>query len=215
VSKHLSPWAFYINPIERLGAEYTAIDGTGIGLSISKRLTELMGGTIGVESKTGHGSTFRIELPTTFTVTKETAASEHISTPAAQECSAFVLYIENTASNIKLVEAIIEKSMPGITLMTAKDGGDGLSKAQQYRPDIIFLDIKLPDMDGCSVLKQLKRNPATLEIPVLALSANAMQYDIERGLAAGFKKYLTKPVQAEALVRAILNHTPSRRDKSA
>jgi signal transduction histidine kinase/CheY-like chemotaxis protein len=182
-------------PFERLGAELTAVEGTGIGLAISKRLVELMGGTIGVDSAPGQGSTFWIELPLAQ------AAADSAAAPSAAD-KFKVLYVEDNAANLKVVEAMLRRQ-PNLTLLAASNGEYGLELAQRYLPQVILLDIHLPGMDGYAVLKELQSRPETRDIPVIALSADAMPLDVERGLGAGFRHYLTKPIIIAELVATI------------
>jgi PAS domain S-box-containing protein len=199
-------------PFERLGvSELTAIEGTGIGLAISKRLIELMGGTIGAESTPGKGSTFWIELPLAHSPQLAAAAPTALPQESAGKCS--VLYVEDNAANLRVVEAML-RHRPDLTLLSASNGEYGLELAQRYLPQVILLDIHLPGMDGYAVLKQLQDRPETRDIPVIALSADAMPLDVERGLAAGFRRYLTKPVKIQDLLEAIEQTTAVHETKS-
>jgi len=189
-------------PFERLGAEFTGITGTGIGLAIAKELVELMGGTIGVDSTHGEGSTFWIDLPLAQagdTVLAPPAAKTAVQSGLVQHT---VLYIEDNPANLRVVEAFF-RHFPSYRLLTASNGEFGLELARRYRPDAILLDIHLPGMDGYSVLDQLRADSVTRSIPVIALSADAMPLDIERGLKAGFLRYLTKPLRTDELVEAL------------
>ncbi len=197
--------AYLFKPFERLGAEFTEVEGTGIGLALSKQLTELMGGHVGFDSTLGEGSTFWIELP----LAAETADSEK---PVQQDTvivagrpQQMVLYIEDNAANLRLVEAML-RHLPHVKLISATHGEFGLELARRYKPEVILLDIHLPGIDGYGVLEALKTDPITRDIPVIALSADAMTIDIERGLQAGFIQYLTKPVKMDALREAIGRH---------
>ncbi|MEW5892103.1 MAG: response regulator [Pseudomonadota bacterium] len=185
-------------PFNRLGAENTAVDGTGIGLVISKRLMEAMHGRIGVDSQEGIGSTFWIEipvaasdLPVTNNSTNSTEPLPQHATPQTGEHT--VLYVEDNPANLKLMTSLLAK-WPTVRLLTAHTGTLGIEMAKSYRPDLILLDINLPELDGYGVLRELKQAPETRDIPVIALTANAMPKDIERGKAAGFLEYLTKPL---------------------
>jgi len=189
-------------PFERLGiSESTAIEGTGIGLAISKQLIELMGGAIGVDSTPGQGSTFWIELPLAQSPQQAAAAEPAASSGVAQGMHK-LLYVEDNVANLKVVEAML-RNRPDLTVLSATNGEYGLELAQRYLPDVILLDIHLPGMDGYAVLKALQAQPETRGIPVIALSADAMPLDVERGLAAGFRRYLTKPVRVNELVDAV------------
>jgi signal transduction histidine kinase/CheY-like chemotaxis protein len=185
-------------PFNRLGQEANGEEGTGIGLVVCKRLVELMGGVIGVESNVGKGSVFWIEL-------KETAApqlaggtsrslSERVQIPARLEKDRWtVLYVEDNPANLMLVEDLIARR-PDIRLLSARDGDRGIEIARAARPDMVLMDINLPGMSGITALRILANDPGTAHIPVVALSANAIPRDIEKGLQAGFFRYLTKPI---------------------
>jgi CheY-like chemotaxis protein len=187
-------------PFERLGADLTEIEGTGIGLAISKRLIEMMGGTIGVDSTPGQGSTFWVELPLAQTQTDAKTSTPTLFPTITDKFK--VLYIEDNAANFKVVEAML-RHQPNLSLFSATNGEYGLVLARRYLPELILLDIHLPGMDGFDVLKALQNQEVTRNIPVIALSADAMPIEVERGLAAGFRHYLTKPVNFQALVEAI------------
>jgi len=192
------------NPFERLGAEHSAIEGVGIGLALSKQLAELMGAKIGIDSTPGVGSTFWIDLALApLSMPVHSSATDTSKVPDSQAPHKFnVLYVEDNAANLKLVEVLLRRQTD-IDLITAAKGELGLELARRYHPDAILLDIHLPDMDGFAILKALKADAATSTIPVLALSADAMPIDIEHGLQAGFKRYLTKPINAQELIAAI------------
>jgi PAS domain S-box-containing protein len=188
-------------PFERLGAEKSSIDGTGIGLALARQLSELMGCDLGFESKVGQGSTFWVEMPRADYDREKEDAMENESTQMT-DMACKVLYIEDNPANLRLVEAML-KTHKDITLLSANNGQFGLELAQQYLPDIILLDIQLPDMDGYKVLNALREHIETRDIPAIAISADAMPLDVEKGLKAGFREYLTKPVKIEEVVRAI------------
>jgi len=192
-------------PFNRLGQETGTEEGTGIGLVVTRKLVELMGGAIGVKSTVGVGSEFCIEL--IRDMTPQLAAENTIPTeyaPHAQENAALrtLLYVEDNPANLMLVEQIIEDHSH-IRMLSARDGDIGLALARAHLPDMILLDINLPGLSGLEVLKLLRADPATLHIPVIALSANAMLRDIETGLAAGFLRYLTKPIKINELMDAL------------
>jgi signal transduction histidine kinase/ActR/RegA family two-component response regulator len=201
--------ASLFQPFNRLGQESGAQEGTGIGLVVTKRLVELMGGEIGVTSSPGVGSVFWIELastaPRTSSLAERAAPGGNGSTSSASG-SEFVprllLYVEDNPANLRLVEEIVAFRRD-LRLLSAHDGHLGLQLARAHRPDIILMDLNLPGMSGFEVLRQLGADPETADIPVIALTANAMPRDIERGVAAGFHRYLTKPIDIEKFTEAI------------
>jgi CheY-like chemotaxis protein/anti-sigma regulatory factor (Ser/Thr protein kinase) len=183
-------------PFNRLGQEAGAEEGTGIGLVVTRRLVELMNGTIEVTSSPGVGSVFTITLGTTAPLASQAGAFDAVeAAPAASGDGLphLLLYVEDNPANLKLVEEIV-RFRPDLRLLAAGDGPGGLALARAHRPDIVLMDLNLPGMSGLEVLAQLQREPATKDIPVIALTANAMSRDIERGMAAGFFRYLTKPI---------------------
>ena len=184
-------------PFNRLGQESGSEEGTGIGLVVSKRLTELMGGEIGAESTVGKGSIFWIELHATQAPQLAAVATEHgedARAHASSDAPYTLLCVEDNPANLMLVEKLMERR-PDIQLLVARDGIRGIEKARAARPDVILMDINLPGISGLIALGILAEDPETASIPVIALSANAMPVDIERGLAAGFFRYLTKPIK--------------------
>ncbi|MEW5771331.1 MAG: PAS domain S-box protein [Pseudomonadota bacterium] len=187
---------------ERLDADRSAIEGTGIGLALSKRLMEVMAGEIGVESTPGKGSTFwiRVAAGDGGAETERPAAA----TPAATEPPAAasrwsILCIEDNPANLRLIERVLARR-GDVRLLAAHAPGLGLELARTHRPDLILLDINLPDMDGWDVMRILREHETTRAIPVVAISANAMPKDIARGRAAGCFDYLTKPLDVERLL---------------
>ena len=191
-------------PFNRLGKEAGVEEGTGIGLMVSKRLVELMKGEIGVESTLGVGSVFWIEL--NLTVKPQPAAAEATAVAQAQvQADAqlrTLLYVEDNPANLMLVEDLIARR-PDICLLSATDGNRGVEIARASRPDVILMDINLPGISGIQALKILRADPATAHIPVVALSANAIPRDIEKGLEAGFFNYLTKPIKVNEFMDAL------------
>ena len=185
-------------PFNRLGQETRAEEGTGIGLVVAKQLAELMGGVIGVESTVGVGSVFWFEL--IANVAPQHAVGEVEPTVVVQPQLPkgarlrILLYVEDNPANLKLVEQLIARR-PELRLLTAVTGHLGIKMARTSQPEIILMDINLPDISGIEVMKILREDPATAHIPIVALSANAMPSDIEKGLAAGFFRYLTKPIK--------------------
>ncbi len=192
-------------PFNRLGQEAGVEEGTGIGLVVTKRLVELMGGTIGVSSSPGAGSMFWIELKMTQPVPSalDALAALPPSAMAAREPGAItVLYVEDNPANLKLVQEIIS-FRPELRLLSAPDGQLGLEMARVHLPDLILMDINLPGIGGVEALRLLRADPRTAHIPVVALTANAMPRDVERGIAAGFFRYLIKPINIDEFTEAI------------
>ncbi|WBS02432.1 ATP-binding protein [Pseudoduganella sp. SL102] len=192
-------------PFNRLGQEAGVEEGSGIGLVVTKRLVELMGGTIGVTSSPGVGSMFWVELKTTEPVpvpATPVAAAPPPGMAAPARDSVTLLYVEDNPANLKLVQEII-RFRPELRLLSAPDGQLGLELARAHLPDMILLDINLPGMDGFEVLRLLRSDPRTAGIPAIALTANAMPRDVERGIAAGFFRYLIKPINIDEFTEAI------------
>jgi PAS domain S-box-containing protein len=195
-------------PFNRLGQENRAEEGTGIGLVVTKQLVELMGGVIGVESKVGVGTVFWVEFaaaeaPRLLINNADELALERrkiqLQDGAGQPT---LLYVEDNPANLSLVEQLIARR-GDLRLLTAIDGPLGVELARAYLPDVILMDINLPGMSGYDALEILRADPATHHIPVLALSANAMPRDIEKGIAAGFFRYLTKPIRVREFMEAL------------
>ena len=187
-------------PFNRLGQETGGEEGTGIGLVVSKRLVELMQGMIGVESSVGVGSVFWIELSV-----ENDPHSRYINSAIQMASitpmitgtrSHLLLYVEDNPANLKLVEQLIARR-PDLRLLTAQNGMDGINLARTCIPDVILMDINLPGISGIEAMKILRLDTLTAHIPILALSANVMPRDIEKGLDAGFFRYLTKPIKVD------------------
>jgi PAS domain S-box-containing protein len=193
-------------PFNRLGRERSAEEGTGIGLVMSKRLVELMGGLMGVESTVGSGSVFWFELNSTNAPQLEVDPAQPEATAQTQVQHGAplrtLLYVEDNPANLKLIEQLI-KRRPDIRLLSATDGNLGIELARANEPDVILMDINLPGISGIDALKILREDPITAHIPVVALSANAMPRDIEKGLHAGFFRYLTKPIKVNEFMETL------------
>jgi signal transduction histidine kinase/ActR/RegA family two-component response regulator len=213
--------ASLFQPFNRLGQESGTQEGTGIGLVVTKRLVELMGGEIGVTSSPGVGSVFWIELastaPRTSSLAERVAPAGNGATSSASASDVaprLLLYVEDNPANLRLVEEIVAFRRD-LRLLAAHDGHLGLQLARAHRPDIILMDLNLPGMSGFEVLRQLGADAETADIPVIALTANAMPRDIERGVAAGFHRYLTKPIDIEKFTEAINSTLAERPDLAA
>lgn len=192
-------------PFERIGAEKTSTEGTGLGLSVVKKLMEAMNGELGVESVVGVGSTFWIELPiveNTLLVDSAATSNQNIELEIIKKIGT-ILYIEDTESNIELVEQILVLQRPGILLQSNSSGKKAIELAKKIKPDVILLDLNLPDLDGQEVLKLLKSDDATKDIPVVVVSADAMPLQLKKLLKAGAKKYLTKPLDIIEFLKTI------------
>ena len=193
-------------PFNRLGKEAGTEEGTGIGLVVTKRLVEMMGGTIGAESAVDVGSVFWVELSLT--------TAPHLANRET-ECAALVeplvpggaplrtlLYVEDNPSNLELVEQLVERR-PELRLLSAADGNIGIEFARAYHPEVILMDINLPGISGIEAMKILRADPTTAHIPIIALSANAVPRDIQKALEAGFFNYLTKPIKVKEFMDAL------------
>lgn len=192
-------------PFNRLGQESGGEEGTGIGLVVTKQLVKLMSGSIRVNSTVGVGSEFYIEL--LRDVTPQLDMSNITLTkrlPPASENTALrtLLYVEDNPANLMLVEQIIE-AHPQLCMLSAHDGYQGLALARSHLPDVILMDINLPGISGIQTMNILRNDPTTMHIPVIALSANAMLRDIEKGIEAGFFRYLTKPIKITEFMNAL------------
>lgn len=228
--------AHLFQPFNRLGQEGTAEEGTGIGLVVCKRLVELMGGVIGVDSVVGKGSVFWFELnlvlaanasvpvlsppppvPAQASENTESAAlkdslvasqglklSDPINDKPELQLAPMrtLLYVEDNPANLMLVEEIVTR-LPSVKLLSAQTGSEGIALARTTLPDVILMDINLPGMSGLVALQHLLADPITMHIPVIALSANAMPHDIERGLELGFFRYLTKPIKVREFLTTL------------
>ena len=197
--------AMLFQPFGRIGADKTEAEGTGLGLMVVKKLTEAMGGTVGVESEPDAGSTFWIELP--FTKNHKTGANQISSMPTpelpATKHAVTILYIEDNLSNIELVEGILTDFQPEIRLVTSIYGRQTIKLAKEYKPCLILLDLDLPDVHGVKVLEKLLADSHTVSIPVIIISADAMPHQVEKLMKAGAVGYLTKPLDVNQFLKTI------------
>lgn len=192
-------------PFERIGAENHAIEGTGLGLAVVKQLTELMGGTVGVESIEGQGTTFWIDLAESISELQRVKANGdlHQINSIADAITGNILYVEDNASNVELIEQIIKAKRKDIRLDIVMYGKQALPRAKEIRPALILLDLNLPDIHGAEVLNLLKADAATATIPVIVISADAMPAQISKLKESGASDYLTKPIEVTELLKVI------------
>ncbi|PIL41068.1 hybrid sensor histidine kinase/response regulator [Massilia psychrophila] len=195
-------------PFNRLGQEDSIEEGTGIGLVVTKQLVELMKGTIGVDSARGVGTEFWVDFPASngpeLGVPTEVAVArlQAVAAVPASSVQRTLLYVEDNPANLALVEQLIERRSD-LKLLTAVNGHLGIVLARACQPDVILMDINLPGLSGFGCLKLLQNDPTTAHIPVMALSANAVPRDIEKGMEAGFFRYLTKPIKVVEFMDAL------------
>jgi PAS domain S-box-containing protein len=191
-------------PFDRLGADETGVEGTGIGLALSRGLTELMGGTLTAESTPGEGTTFFLELAVGVdpVARYEQREPDLPTTLSPAEHGGTVLYVEDNPSNLQLVQRVLAHR-PGLRLLTATEGGGVCRLVRDERPDVVLLDVHLPDLGGAEVLRRLQADPATAQTPVIMVSADATPRRIERLLAAGAQHYLTKPLDVSKFLAVL------------
>jgi signal transduction histidine kinase/ActR/RegA family two-component response regulator len=193
-------------PFNRLGKEAGPEEGTGIGLVVTKRLVELMGGTIGAQSTAGAGSVFWVEFPVTaapqLLLAEDGYAAAAAPLPADGSPPRCVLYVEDNPANLELVAQLIARRQD-LRMVSATDGQLGVDYARALLPQVILMDINLPGLSGTEAMKLLRADPATAHIPIIALSANAVPRDIKQGLEDGFFDYITKPIVVSRFMQAL------------
>ncbi|PIQ95866.1 MAG: hypothetical protein COV67_12560 [Nitrospinae bacterium CG11_big_fil_rev_8_21_14_0_20_56_8] len=193
-------------PFNRLNADVNGIEGTGIGLPISKGLVELMGGTLSVTSRLGEGSCFSVVLPRGIEIRnpRDTIQEQGLTVAGVETgvSNRKVLYVEDNRANMDLVKELF-RLRPHTQLLCAPQANVGLDLARGHRPDLILMDLNLPGMDGMTALKHLKSSHETCDIPVIALSANGMKKDIDLALAKGFEGYIVKPIDVASFLNSV------------
>ncbi|HWL91294.1 MAG TPA: PAS domain S-box protein [Actinomycetota bacterium] len=191
-------------PFERLGAEETGIEGTGLGLALTKPLAEAMGGALSVVSEAGKGSTFSVELASAVDGQEvgDVISQNDLPAQAIVSTPRTILYVEDNLSNLKLMERVLARRV-GITLLSAMQGSMGVTLARDHRPELILLDLNLPDMRGEEVLARLHSDPATADLPVVVISADATSGQRARLIEAGARDFITKPFNVDRLLQLI------------
>jgi CheY-like chemotaxis protein len=189
-------------PFERLGAEKSGVEGTGLGLALSQQLVQAMGGTMALETELGEGSTFSVTLPIADGPAAQLEAQSRVAVldddrPVYPPCT--VLYIEDNLANLEVMELVLAYR-PGVKLISAMQGRLGFALAKEHHPELVLLDMRLADITGREVLDRLQGDPATADIPVVILSAEALPSDVDDVLQAGARAYLTKPFRMEVIL---------------
>ena len=190
-------------PFDRLDSDGGEIEGTGLGLALSKRLVEVMGGVIGIDSVLEKGSTFWVDLPLAESPLTTRKPMQTLEAPTATAIkTSSVLCIEDNPSNLQLIENIFQRQ-PNIKLLTALQGRLGITLAREHHPDVVLLDLHLPDIHGSEVVDELQNDESTRDIPVIILSADATPSQIERLKKQGIREYLTKPLNVRQFLDAV------------
>lgn len=191
-------------PFERLGVEETGIEGTGLGLALTRPLVEAMGGTLSVMSEAGKGSTFSVELASAVDaqMTDDLISQDDLAAQAIVSTPRTILYVEDNLSNLKLMERVLARRL-GVTLLSAMQGSLGVTLARDHRPELILLDLNLPDMRGEEVLARLHSDPTTVDLPVVVISADATSGQRARLIEAGARDFITKPFNVDRLLQLI------------
>jgi diguanylate cyclase len=190
-------------PFQRLGAEHSGIEGTGIGLALSRKLVEAMNGTIDFASEPGRGSTFWVDLPAETSSDRAAEGAGTSASPSRATAGGYsLLYVEDDPSSVQLMEQLVA-TLPNVAMLAAPAPQLGIDLALAHRPNVIVLDLNLPGMSGFEVLARLKAMPETRGIPVLALTAAAFPRDLKKGIEAGFFRYLAKPIDVNAFLAAV------------
>ncbi len=189
-------------PFDRLGAETTGVEGTGVGLTLSKYLVERMGGTVAVYSKLGEGTTFTVDLATADPPALHKDGPDATPDALPSVATLRVLHIEDNLANLELVDQVLTRS-GFVELLAAMSGSLGIELAREHRPHLILLDLHLPDMSGTDLLDTLQADPRTAGIPVVVVTADATPAQIQRLRDIGVAAYLTKPIDIRELLRVV------------
>jgi CheY-like chemotaxis protein len=190
-------------PFDRLGAETSGVEGTGLGLALTKQLVERLGGTIGVQTAPAQGSTFWIDLP--LVDPPATTDEPHVSPetrPVTSDRDRTLLLVEDNLTNLRVVEAML-RQRPGITVLPAMQGGLAIELAQEHRPDVIVLDLHLPDLSGREVMHRLRADPNTRDIPIVIASADATPGRVRQLRQEGAFDYITKPLDLQRFLDVV------------
>jgi signal transduction histidine kinase/ActR/RegA family two-component response regulator len=187
-------------PFERLGAEGGSVEGTGLGLALSRALVEAMGGALEADSEPGRGTTMSVELQSAGPDDRDLPEAKTAPAPALGEHT--VLYIEDNLANLQLVERVLER-IADVRLLSAIQGNLGLELAREHRPDLVLLDLHLPDLPGREVLLRLKAEPALRDVPIVVVTADATEGEQKRMLEAGAHAYITKPIDVRHFLSVV------------